>query len=65
MKNKVTTMLCILMLIGIGKSIAGTIHGFVRSKKNKEPIIMGNVWIQGTWIGTATNMKGYYVIPSL
>ena len=65
MKSKVTIMICILMLAGIVNSIAGTIHGFVRSKQNKEPVIMGNVWIKGTQIGTATNMKGYYVIPSL
>lgn len=44
---------------------SGTIHGFVREKDNKEPIIMGNVWIEGTTIGTTTNMKGYYVLSKL
>jgi len=43
----------------------GTIHGFVREKGSREPIILGNVWIKDTHIGTATNMKGYYVLPSL
>ena len=44
---------------------AGTIHGFVKEKDTKEPIILGNVWIKGTGIGTTTNLKGYYVLPSL
>ncbi|HEX9974661.1 MAG TPA: carboxypeptidase-like regulatory domain-containing protein, partial [bacterium] len=48
-----------------GIATAGTIHGFVREKKTKEPIIMANVWIKGTNTGTTTNMKGYYVLSSL
>lgn len=44
---------------------AGIIHGFVREKDTKEPIVLGNVWIKGTNIGTTTNIKGYYVLSSL
>jgi len=44
---------------------AGTIHGFVREKETREPVVMGNVWIKDSYVGTTTNMKGYYVLPSL
>ena len=44
---------------------AGTIHGFLKEKQNLEPVIMGNVWIKGTHIGTTTNLKGYFVLPDL
>jgi len=59
-----------LIIIGILFCIkanlnASTIHGFVREKENREPVIMGNVWIKGTQTGTTTNMKGYYVLPDL
>ncbi len=46
-------------------SVAGIIHGFVREKESKEPVIMSNVWIKDTNIGTTTNMKGYYVLSAL
>ncbi|MFC1569134.1 carboxypeptidase-like regulatory domain-containing protein [bacterium] len=56
----------ILLLLGcFGNLRAGTVHGFVREKENREPIIMGNVWIKGTHIGTTTNLKGYYVLSDL
>jgi len=58
-------MLLLLWLIGVPLAQATTIHGFVREKASKEPIIMGNVWIKGTTIGTTTNDKGYYVISGL
>ena len=56
----------ILLLLSIPTLvISGTIHGFVREKESKEPIIMGNVWIKDTTIGTTTNMKGFYVLSRL
>ncbi|MBN2011428.1 TonB-dependent receptor [candidate division KSB1 bacterium] len=59
------TIILLLFSFNTGAGLAGTIHGFVREKSNREPVIMGNVWIQGTNIGTTTNMKGYYVLPTL
>jgi outer membrane receptor for ferrienterochelin and colicin len=59
------TLLLLLLVTYSGNGIAGTIHGFVREKATREPILMGNVWIKGTTIGTTTNIKGYYVLPSL
>lgn len=58
-------LLILLLVLQSGSILAGTIHGFVREKANKEPVIMGNVWIKDTNIGATTNMKGYYVLPSL
>lgn len=56
------------LLILAGASIeasAATLHGFVREKDTREPVIMANVWLEGTPIGAATNMKGYYVLPGI
>ncbi len=61
--KKVLILLCIVA--GVLPVNAATIHGFVREKGNKEPIIMGNVWIKDTTIGTTTNMKGYFVLTSI
>ena len=55
----------LLILISSYQLFSGTIHGFVREKETREPVIMGNVWIKGTTIGTTTNAKGYYVLSSL
>lgn len=44
---------------------AGTIHGFLRDRASREPIVMANVWIKDSAIGTTTNLKGYYVLPAL
>ena len=65
MKQKICILICFLLLFSSAMSFAGTIHGFVREKDTKEPIIMANVWIKGTNLGTTTNMKGYYVLSSL
>lgn len=66
MKGKYLYLLCLwLLLVQLNGLFAGTIHGFVREKDTKEPIIMGNVWIKGTQVGTTTNSKGYYVLSSL
>ncbi len=64
---KLTKILLVLVSLIFWSEVlnAGTIHGFVREKNSREPIIMGNVWIKDTTIGTTTNEKGYYVLPSL
>ncbi|HDQ45500.1 MAG TPA: TonB-dependent receptor [bacterium] len=58
-------MRIILILLISGSLHAGTIHGFVREKTTREPVIMANVWIRDTQIGVATNLKGYYVLSAL
>ncbi len=55
----------LLLLLAVHMAPAATIHGFVKDKANKEPIVMANVWLKESKIGTMTNIKGYYVLSSL
>lgn len=43
----------------------GTVRGFVHEKESGEPIIFTNVYFQGTSIGAATDVNGYYVISRI
>ncbi|HEX9933988.1 MAG TPA: TonB-dependent receptor [bacterium] len=65
MRSTVARLLCCLFWIGAEGAPAGTVHGFVREKTGREPVVMANVWIRDTAIGTTTNLKGYYVLSSL
>ncbi len=56
----------VLLVMNLAEPVAAaTIHGFVREKATKEPIVMGNVWIKDSNFGTTTNVKGYYVLSAL
>ncbi len=66
LKAKIFGITCLIFLIGsIQQLFAAGLHGFVREKSSKEPIIMANIWLQDTKIGVISNMKGYYVLPKL
>ena len=59
--------LAALVLWGIlcgfsGYSQTATIRGFVYEKKTGEPVIGCSVYLEGTTIGTATNVDGYFSI---
>lgn len=43
----------------------GDIRGFVYDKKTGEPIIFTNVFIEGTTIGVATDVNGFYSLTKL
>ncbi len=43
----------------------GTVRGFVYEKETGEPVIFTNVYLQGTSIGAATDVNGYYVISRI
>lgn len=43
----------------------GSVKGFVYDKKTGEPIIFGTVYIEGTTIGTATDINGYFAINKI
>ena len=61
----VSALLLLAMLIGVDGTMAGdygTITGTVLSKETGEPIIGAAVMIDGTSIGTSTDLDGYYVI---
>src|SRR5574343_1005379 len=43
----------------------GDIRGFVYDKKTGEPIIFTNVFIEGTTIGVATDVNGFYSLTKV
>jgi len=43
----------------------GTISGFVYDEANGESMIGANVYLDGTMLGSSTNLSGYYVIPQV
>ncbi|GAB4374116.1 MAG: TonB-dependent receptor [Calditrichia bacterium] len=65
MNHLTRNLALVCFLVSMTQATAGTIHGFVRDKDSREPIILANIWIEGSPLGTTTNMKGYYVLSSL
>ena len=67
-KRILIMMLCV---ISIGKTYAqqasgtGDIRGFVYDKKTGEPIIFTNVFLDGTTIGVATDVNGFYSLTKV
>jgi hypothetical protein len=55
----------LLVASASGWAQLGTISGTVVDLKTKEPIIGGNVVIQGTTVGSSTDVEGNYVINSV
>src|SRR3990172_1757546 len=47
---------------GILFSQTGSINGFVYDAANGEALIGANVYLEGTQVGSSTNINGYYVI---
>lgn len=43
----------------------GTVRGFIYEKETGEPVIFTNVYFQGTSIGAATDVNGYFVISRI
>lgn len=66
---KISKLLSLLffVLIGIGSALAQTasIKGFVYLKKNGEPAIFTNVYLQGTTYGTSTDENGYFNLSKI
>ncbi|MDY0279417.1 MAG: carboxypeptidase-like regulatory domain-containing protein [Salinivirgaceae bacterium] len=60
-----------LILISLIFSIAplfsqkGSVRGFVYEKKNGEPVMFTNVYLQGTNFGASTDINGYYSITRI
>jgi hypothetical protein len=50
-----------LMLLGQN----ATIRGFVYDKSSGEPIMFANVYLKGTTLGAATDLKGYFAITQV
>jgi hypothetical protein len=52
-----------LFLINI--IFTASISGTIREKETGEPLPYANIMIEGTSIGTASDINGYYIIPSI
>lgn len=52
----------LLLLVNISAATNGKVTGLVKDAKTGEPLIGVNVMIEGTNMGAATNIDGYYVI---
>ncbi|MBL7834578.1 MAG: carboxypeptidase-like regulatory domain-containing protein, partial [Cyclobacteriaceae bacterium] len=60
----------LLLFVLIGSSLlataqTGSITGTITDSKTKEPIIGGSVLVQGTQIGTSTDLEGKFSIKNL
>lgn len=56
-----TTLICSTPVF----SQVGKINGFVRDAETNEALIGANILVEGTNIGAATNLDGYYVITNI
>ena len=61
----ITTVFCLLALANLAQAQTGKIKGFVYDKESGEPVLFTNVTIQGTTLGAATDVNGYYNIVDL
>ena len=69
MISKLRILLGLLILLGFtlnsyGQS-NGKIKGAVLDANTSEPLVGANVIIEGTSIGTATDLEGMFVLPSV
>ncbi len=55
----------IIIFFSVFSVYASTVSGFVRDASTSEVIYDVNVYIDGTSIGTATNINGYFVLSGL
>lgn len=65
MKQNIILFLSAILLLGNSFAQDGTIRGFVYDKESGEPIIFTNVLLEGTTIGTSTDVNGYYMISKV
>jgi outer membrane cobalamin receptor len=63
MKTQLSTILILLMLAA--RLDAATIRGFVLDAASAEPLPVATITIDGSTIGTTTNLDGYFVLSDL
>lgn len=63
--HKILPVLVLLFLCLNISYASGSIKGKVLDKLTNEPLIGANVFIKGTTRGTATNLNGEFIIPSI
>ena len=55
----------IFYILFAGYSFAASISGTIIDQKTGEPLPYANIIISDTDIGTASDINGYYIIPSI
>lgn len=69
MKHLKYFLACIMLLAVANSALAqkggGTIRGTVYDDANGDPMLFTNVYLEGTTIGTATDINGFYTIPNV
>jgi hypothetical protein len=72
MKNQLTGfrcfffVLCLIFTFPAGaQTQTGTIRGFVYAQETGEPVLFTNVYLQGTTLGSSTDVNGYYSITKV
>ena len=55
----------LLLLIFINLAFSVSISGTIRDQKTGEPLPYANIIITETDLGTASDINGYYIIPSI
>ncbi len=66
-QNLYKSILTLVLFLFFSAAFAqvGTIKGVIKDEKNGEAIIGGNIVIEGTSIGAATDVEGNYMIPKV
>lgn len=66
MKEKLLMLLaCFFLSVGLALAQTSTVTGVVISEEDGEPVIGASVLVQGTTIGTITDMDGKFTIPDV
>jgi hypothetical protein len=58
-------LLICLFAASVAFTQTGTVRGFVYDKENGEPVIFTNVYLEGTTLGMATDVNGYFNITRI
>lgn len=64
-KKALFIFLCIILVNSISAQNTGTLRGLVIDSTNSEALAYGNVFIKELGIGAATDVRGYFLIPSI
>lgn len=56
---------CIVIASSINAQNRGILRGLVTDSTNSEPLAFGNVYVKELGIGTSTDSRGYFIIPSI
>ena len=66
MKRKLMLLLvCLFVSIGFVKAQTSTVSGVVTSEEDGEPVVGASVLVQGTTLGTVTDIDGKFTIPGV